>query len=111
MTIVHHASNFPEISVNEGLVFVSWFQSIFSMKVDDSIDHARCSSQCHVIVSEEDNLPRIHGKCIEFENEIIHPGETLIYTNEGMTILARVQDAFVDPQGVLRIKLLCTSGK
>ena len=97
--------------VNEGSVFASWFQSVFSRKVDDSIDHAHCSSQCHAVVSEEDNLPRIPGKVIEFENEIIHPGETLLYTNEGMTSLARVLDVFVDPQGVLRIKLLCTSGK
>jgi hypothetical protein len=110
-TIVHPASNLPEISVNEGSVFASWFQSIFSRKVDDSIDHAHYSSQCHAVVSEEDNLTRIPGKVIEFENEIIHPGETLLYSNEGTTSLARIQDVFVDAQGVIRIKLLCTSGK
>ena len=50
-------------------------------------------------------------KYFEFEYEIIHPGEMLLYSNEGITILTRFQDVFVDPQGVLRIKLLCTSGK
>mgnify|MGYP001046712641 CR=1 FL=1 len=100
-TIVHSASNLPELRVKEGFSTAKLYSKAVSFKVKLTKKYCHCHAS-HLIPDNEEHEEQPHK--IDIDSDLFHVGETLLYTNTGHTTYVKVEKILLDDDCVLRFK-------
>eukprot|EP00984_Skeletonema_dohrnii_P013467 scaffold5583_cov166-Skeletonema_dohrnii-CCMP3373.AAC.1 len=101
-TINHGPSRLPELPINEGFFLSGLFSKLAGKKVCLDKKHCHCHAS-HLIPNDDiDDQP---APPLNLSDTMFHVDETLLYTNAGHTIYARVEKIFLDDNAVLRIQI------
>ncbi len=98
-TILHPASNLPELPVNEGFSLAGLYSRVFGRKISLAKEHCHCHTSMHIPEDGEQQAPA------DLSSNLFHVGETLLYTKDGHTSYARVEEIFFDDDMVLRFRI------
>ncbi len=100
-TIIHPKSNLPELPINEGFSF----SSLYSTTVGRVFSTTKHHCHCHASQLIPDTSEQRPNPLLELSDDMFHVGETLLYTNAGHTVYARVEKIFLGDNATLRFLL------
>jgi hypothetical protein len=104
-TINHPPSNLPELPINEGFNFAGLYSRAVRMVVRTDKQHCHCHLS-HLIPDDSQGVK----PPIDLSSDMIHVGETLLYTKDGHTTYVKVEKVFLDDDAVLRIRVRTMNG-
>ena len=56
-------------------------------------------------------MSQLKHHCHELSDDLFHVGKTLLYTKDGNTTYARVEEVFLDEHGIMRFKMRTPSNE